>query len=77
MSLSRVTAIMCRYRALGMSLGNAVGWGTSLASLFCFPIIFELAGGPAPQFAFFGATTASLTVLLIFKLPETKGIDFD
>eukprot|EP00308_Calcidiscus_leptoporus_P022256 CAMPEP_0119368524 /NCGR_PEP_ID=MMETSP1334-20130426/15166_1 /TAXON_ID=127549 /ORGANISM="Calcidiscus leptoporus, Strain RCC1130" /LENGTH=351 /DNA_ID=CAMNT_0007385179 /DNA_START=29 /DNA_END=1084 /DNA_ORIENTATION=+ len=66
-----------RYRALGMSLSNAVGWGTALLSLFCFPIIIELAGGPAPQFAFFGATTASLTVLLMFQLPETRGIDFD
>jgi len=66
-----------RYRSLGMSLGNAVGWGLSLLSLFFFPILSSLAGGPAPQFAFFGAVVTALTLLLHFQLSETKGIDFD
>ncbi len=66
-----------RYRSLGMSLGNAVGWGLALVSLFFFPILSALAGGPAPQFAFFGAVVTALTALLCYQLPETKGIDFD
>ena len=66
-----------RYRSLGMSLGNAVGWGLALISLFFFPVLSAMAGGPAPQFAFFGAVVTALTVLLVFQLPETKGIDFD
>ena len=35
------------------------------------------ASGPAPQFAFFGAVVTALTVLLVWQLPETNGIDFD
>ena len=65
-----------RYRSLGMSLGNAVGWGLALISLFLFPILSALANGPAPQFAFFGAVVALLAVLLFFQLPETNGISF-
>ena len=65
-----------RYRSLGMSLGNAVGWGLALLSLFFFPVLTTLLGGPAPQFAFFGAVVAALTLLLVVYLPETRGIDF-
>ena len=65
-----------RYRSLGMSLGNAVGWGLALVSLFAFPVLSALLGGPAPQFAFFGTVVAGLTVLLVVHLPETRGIDF-
>ena len=64
-----------RYRALGMSLGNVVGWSLALISLSFFPILSNLAGGPAPQFAFFGAIVTALTILLAFELPETNGID--
>ena len=65
-----------RYRSLGMSLGNALGWGLALLSLFFFPVLTSLLGGPAPQFAFFGAVVAALLALLIVYLPETRGIDF-
>ena len=65
-----------RYRSLGMALGNAVGWGLALLSMFFFPVLSALLGGPAPQFAFFGSVVAALTVLLVYQLPETKGIDF-
>ena len=27
-----------RYRSLGMALGNAVGWGLALLSMFFFPV---------------------------------------
>ena len=65
-----------RYRSLGMSLGNAVGWGLALLSLMFFPVLTALLGGAAPQFAFFGTVVAALTLLLIVYLPETKGINF-
>lgn len=66
-----------RYRPLGMALGNAVGWGMALVTLFLFPILSAAASGPAPQFAFFGVVVAMLTVLLVFTLPETAGLDLD
>ena len=65
-----------RYRSLGMALGNAVGWTLALLSLFFFPVLSAMLGGPAPQFAFFGAVVAALTILLVYMLPETRGIDF-
>ena len=65
-----------KYRSLGMALGNAVGWGLALVSLFLFPVLTKMLGGPAPQFAFFGSTVALLTLLLVWQLPETRGIDF-
>ena len=64
------------YRPLGMALGNAVGWALALLSLFFFPVLSAMLGGPAPQFCFFGTVVAGLTILLFFQLPETKGIDF-
>ena len=64
------------YRPLGMSLGNACGWSLSLASLVLYPLASAAVGGPAPQFFFFGCVVASLTALLVWQLPETKGIDF-
>mmetsp|Transcript_5646 Transcript_5646/g.9460 ORF Transcript_5646/g.9460 Transcript_5646/m.9460 type:complete len:447 (-) Transcript_5646:380-1720(-) len=66
-----------RYRSFGMSLGNAVGWGIALLSLFLFPVLSAVLHGPAPQFAFFGIVVSLLTILLSLQLPETKGIDFD
>ena len=41
-----------------------------------FPVLSAMLGGPAPQFAFFGAVVAALTILLVYTLPETRGIDF-
>ena len=64
------------YRPLGMSLGNACGWLLSLASLLLYPLASAAVGGPAPQFFAFGCVVASLTALLAWQLPETKGIDF-
>ena len=64
------------YRSVGMSLGNAMGWLLALASLFLYPIVSSVSGGPAPQFAFFGCVVACLLTLLVFQLPETNGIDF-
>ena len=66
-----------RYRSLGMSLGNAVGWSLALLSSFFFPILSALSGGPAPQFAFFGIVVLLLTIFLAVSLPETRGISFD
>lgn len=59
-----------------MSLGNALGWGLALLSLFLFPVLTAALGGPAPQFAFFGTVVALLTLVLAAYLPETRGIDF-
>ena len=66
-----------RYRPLGMSLGNAAGWSLSLVSLYSFPVLSAIAGGPAPQFIFFGSAVSALVVLLTIHLPETKGIELD
>ena len=63
------------YRGVGMSLGSAMGWMIALLSLFWYPII-AAAGGPAPQFAFFGCVVGALFLLLAWQLPETKGISF-
>ena len=41
-----------------------------------FLILSAVAGGPAPQFAFFGTIVAALTALLVVSLPETNGITF-
>lgn len=62
------------YRSLGMSLGNATGWLLALISLFLYPVVASAAGGPAPQFAFFGCVVAALLALLVWQLPETNGI---
>ena len=62
------------YRSLGMSLCNATGWLLALISLFLYPVVASAAGGPAPQFAFFGCVVAALLALLVWQLPETNGI---
>ena len=66
-----------RFRPLGMSLGNTFGWTMALLSLYLYPVLAAHASGPAPQFAFFGSVVTALTVLLVWQLPETNGIDFD